>query len=71
LKLTVSKLEWGRKGRPNLRWLDGVLQALKSGELDTVCGINHKKNNWKAVLKAAKACKVLYRRGSRSRRAET
>jgi hypothetical protein len=59
-KLTFTQLEGSRKkGRPKLRWLDGVLQDLKILKMTAWWKKVQDRNGWKAVIKEAKAHKGL------------
>jgi hypothetical protein len=59
-KLTFSQLEGCRKkGRPKLRWLDDVLQDLKTLKVTAWWKKAQDRDSWKAVIKEAKAHKAL------------
>jgi hypothetical protein len=59
-KLTFSQLEGRRKkGRPKLRWLDDVLQDLKTLKVAAWWKKAQDRDSWKAVIKEAKAHKGL------------
>jgi hypothetical protein len=55
-KLTFSQLEGCRKkGRPKLRWLDDVLQDIKTLKVTAWWKKAQDRDSWKAVIKEAKA----------------
>jgi hypothetical protein len=59
-KLTFSQLEGCRKkGRPKLRWLDDVLQDLKTLKVTAWWKKAQDRDSWKALIKEAKVHKGL------------